>query len=699
MLKKLSLILCFVVLTVGLYADDSIYIINLGGYNAANYDTNVKNITVSGTVLNTIGAGDTVTIYVNSTLQNIFVITSNDSTFSGTATLVDNNDSAWVMLANNVNIAYDTISVHYFGSQSIGISSPADNLDTNVSTAIIAGTSTNTNAGDTVNIYVNSTLNTTTVITSDSGTWAGTATLSTTNQKIRVQLNDSFGRTFWDTHTINYYGTITAEISNLGTINYDTNVSSINVIGTTANSRDNDTVNIYVGSTYQSQVILTVDSGSFSGTATLTSVNDSVWVLVQNQFGSANIFDTRNVHYFDTPSISFTNPADNADTNLSAAIFTITDTNLDIGDTIELFVNGTQQQITTLTSINQTITPTGTLTGYGDSISVKTHDQFGRNAYDTITVNYYGTLSIGSTDKDTGNIFSAASITIGGTSAWNHINDTVYIYVDGTLNGQQVLKYRNQLWNCTATLTSQSNQVCMRINSSAFSGVTFSETITIFYLSSPSIKITVPDDATDTTIKNFTVSGTSNGLYIGDEVFIYSLINDGGMGYVKQSTSTLTDLNGTWSGTVSVGGLGDSILIKVTDRFKKVITDTITINFSDVNGLTKYPSSIRADQAESLKLYQKIIEGVKYNFNLISIIDNYSFASADTRAFAITSTETNVALVNYYNTVDISADTDIYVGQVLVLSGVIYTVEDMNLIPMRARYGTANVGINMKGKK
>ncbi|HON57190.1 MAG TPA: lamin tail domain-containing protein, partial [bacterium] len=118
-----------------------------------------------------------------------------------------------------------------------------------------------------------------------------------------------------------------------------------------------------------------------------------------------------------------------------------------------------------------------------------------------------------------------------------------------------------------------------------------------YYAGTPNISITFPvtsGNSHDTTTSTITVSGTSTNTFNGDEVKIY--VNN-----VERASTSITSTNGTWSGTVSLSGIGDSIGAQLNDQFGRVVYDTITINYRP-KYFTVTPSSYIVNANENFNL-------------------------------------------------------------------------------------------------
>ncbi|HPP88552.1 MAG TPA: hypothetical protein PLM75_11895, partial [bacterium] len=125
---------------------------------------------------------------------------------------------------------------------------------------------------------------------------------------------------------------------------------------------------------------------TFSGTAGLSAIGDSIIVKLYDSFGR-NAYDTITVNLFDTPSIKIISPSTNHDTKTSIIVISGTTNNTYSGETITIKTNTTINTTIILASQNANWSGTAALTGLGDSIVVSLQDRFGRMYYDTITVN------------------------------------------------------------------------------------------------------------------------------------------------------------------------------------------------------------------------------------------------------------------------------------------------------------------------
>lgn len=216
-------------------------------------------------------------------------------------------------------------------------------------------------------------------------------------------MNDSFTVTGAGTAVITVkYGAIsgTASVNVIGRTpnieikipadNHDTIIQTITISGTSAYSFSGDTIFIFVNSIKWNTIPVTAADSIWTGTAVLTGLGDSVWVMFERKGDSAVAFDTITVNYFTTPTIEITYPdSTEHDTNTQIIFISGTTNNTRSNDTVIIYTNSSINTTVYLTTMNGTFSGTAALTGISDSVWVKLIDNFGRYAYDTITVNYY----------------------------------------------------------------------------------------------------------------------------------------------------------------------------------------------------------------------------------------------------------------------------------------------------------------------
>jgi len=102
--------------------------------------------------------------------------------------------------------------------------------------------------------------------------------------------------------------------------------------------------------------------------------------------------------------------------------------------------------------------------------------------------------------------------------------------------------------------------------------------IRVNYFEEPIIRIVSPDTATtydtpyETMFNEIVISGTTYNTVIGDTVEIF--VNS-----QSQGETYITALDGGWSGTALLTGIGDSVWVKLSDGFARAVYDTKTANY------------------------------------------------------------------------------------------------------------------------
>jgi len=87
----------------------------------------------------------------------------------------------------------------------------------------------------------------------------------------------------------------------------------------------------------------------------------------------------------------------------------------------------------------------------------------------------------------------------------------------------------------------------------------------------PEIRITTPEDKANTIVPIIKISGTAINVSTGDTIELFT-------NNILQSITNIT-ADSTWSGTVALNSIGDSITAKITDKFGNINYDTITISY------------------------------------------------------------------------------------------------------------------------
>ena len=541
--------------------------------NITSHDTRTSFITISGTSRNS-QSGDTVQLFVDGNVMTTNSITGLHGAWSGSVTLNGLSDSVVAVFNDRFGrLYYDTINVNYFIPPTIEISYPNISLhDTRAQSIYVNGTSMNSQNGDTIQIFVDGVAMAKTTITGINGTWSGTAILNSICDSVVAVVNDQFGRQYYDTITINFLDTQSIEITSPTASTLDTNAQTLTISGTSRNSQTGDTVQLYVDSVYMSINTITGLNGSWTGTVILNGSSDSVLAVFNDRFGR-QYYDTITINYFQPPSVKVTYPPNNTDTEVISISIQGTSLYTGLGDTVDIYVNSVWNSRYTLTGFNGTWNGTAHLNAIGDSIQVKLTDRFNTVKYDTVTINYYAPIGIGITSPSTSNSSAdtlSEYITLTGTTRQTNAGDTVRIYVGTTYQSIYSITGFNGAFSGTARLTNQADSVYAVLND-RFNRFDTTQ-IYVRYFDTVTIKITYPSTQSETIVTSITISGTSSDVITGDTVEIYK-------NGVKQSQYAILAINGTWSGTAAVSGQGDSITVKLSDKFGRSSYDTITIHY------------------------------------------------------------------------------------------------------------------------
>jgi len=539
-------------------------------------DTNTKIANVSGTTYNTY-AGDTVYIYCDTQFNCLFVLLSDSGNFSGTVSLQHGNSRVWVkILTDSGNIQYDTISVGYFAQPQISFSM-IDEYDTNTKSPTFIGTTYNTSIGDTIKIYVGSSYQTQTNLTADSGSWGCTVALSNMSDSVWVKLETRFDSILYDTISVFLHW---AGITNI-TNNTDTNSDSIsNVNIDWVGNSSNDTIYLYVNSSLCTSFVTTNETGTFNGTATLTGQADKLWLKMEpyigvdtNHGGDSVAYDTITINYFANPVLTITYPADNHDTYISIINIGGTSYDVQVNDTVEIFVNNVLNTTVIITSLNGNFFGTAAFSDYGSNLVVKLHDQFGRNTYDTIVIDYFKTPDIAITSPANNHDTYLSTITISGTTVECHGGDTVEITNMYTRSTVYLLTGDSGTWSGTVAISGYNDSIVAILHDTY--NRTAYDTISINYFGTPNIGINL-SNPTDTNIQKNVISGTSYNTRDSDLVRIY-------VNTILQATARIVGDSGNWVDTpIIFVGIGDSLVVKLEDSFGRVYYETRTINYYSI---------------------------------------------------------------------------------------------------------------------
>nr|HPN32714.1 hypothetical protein [bacterium] len=348
-----------------------------------NHDTIIQNIIVFGTTENT-GSGDNIKIYANKTIQYSGSLIGLNGSWSGTANLSGFGDSVSVYLTDRFGrTSSETITVNYFKTVDIAITSPENEYDTFYKNIVIRGTSLETKSGDVINVYVNGFLQTSYNLTSHNGDWFASINLTGQNDTVIVTILTNLGYYDASSIVVDYFDTPSISISS-PLNNHDTNSPFVTISGTSYNTHQGDSLIISNG-VYLNTVSVNSENGNWSGTIALTGKGTMISVTC---IDAANRINTKTVtvNYYAVPSISITAPS--VYTTVSENITVSgTSANSTAGDTIVIFRNGIEQS-RTYADISGLWTGTASLTSANDSIYTVITDKFGQTGSAHIIMNY-----------------------------------------------------------------------------------------------------------------------------------------------------------------------------------------------------------------------------------------------------------------------------------------------------------------------
>ncbi|HPN29670.1 MAG TPA: clostripain-related cysteine peptidase, partial [bacterium] len=270
--------------------------------NSVAADTLVSSITVIGTSAHT-SLYDTILFYLNGDFYDTLILNPDTLVFS--IEVLDLIRGQNVISANLLSdtgqiIFDDYMLVNYLDTISVKINIPADGYSSFLHTITVSGTSLNSNAGDSVNIYVDSgsgyVLQSNVMLASGlNSNWSCSAYITGSGEYIIAELIDKFGRTAYDTISVSYQiSAVDIEIK-IPEENGDTILNIITVSGTTLNTVSGDTVKIYVNGIYYSESVLSSVNGVWSGTVRLNGLSDSISVYLESVNGID--FDTIGYDY------------------------------------------------------------------------------------------------------------------------------------------------------------------------------------------------------------------------------------------------------------------------------------------------------------------------------------------------------------------------------------------------------------------
>jgi len=500
--------------------------------------------------------------------------------------LTDFADSITVKLIDRFGReSLNTIAVNYFGTPSVKITNIMNDYDTNVSFITLSGTTKESDIGDSIEIFVNNIRQSIYELSAYDGNWSGSALLTNVGDSVMIKYLDQFGRTSYDTITINYYKAIDLSITypvQSGT-SCDTLLEFITIKGATKESGFGDTIGIYVSGVLQSVTVISSTSGSFSGTAKLSNQSDSVSAILYDRFNRTDSAAI-NVNYFDVICVKITYPNDNIDTCNKIITISGTTKNININDYIEIYVNSKLSSKINLSGLDANWSGTVSLTDINDTIVVKLYDKFGRISNDTIAANYYEKVSLSIDCPADNTCTNVSAIKLSGSTLKTFIGDSVVLNVKnsfGIVTYTQTISlltpYGSYIFN-NVNLSKGLNLIQVSLISK-FIGLTDMKQLTIKYSDTVSVGISSPiatnKNPIDTNSIFVVISGTSTAT-VNNPIIVH--INDRIETYPSKTTTT-----GDWKIDILLNNASDSkianlIWVELIDEYtNRAVSDTITI--------------------------------------------------------------------------------------------------------------------------
>jgi len=252
---------------------------------------------------------------------------------------------------------------------------------------------------------------------------------------------------------------------------------------------------------------------------------------------------------------------------------------------------------------------------------------------------------------------STQTITISGTFKNASSGDTIILRTNATTQTTINVAADSGNWSGTVTLSDTEDSVSATIQIDAFySG----DSITLNYFGTPDISITSPDNLTETSTKTISISGTTSNSNVGDIVYIFNYISGK---YYKQSSYTLTAVEGEWSGTTTLTGISDSIVVRLYDSFSRNAYDTSTFHYIIGNNVMPAKKLNQADAINSV--INDYLESSTQNIykvflnKILGIVDSRTFDYPSTQIFTYNA-EGNVETIFTDNDVFSCTETFVY---------------------------------------
>ncbi|MBP7652094.1 hypothetical protein KA977_01645 [Candidatus Dependentiae bacterium] len=163
---------------------------------------------------------------------------------------------------------------------------------------------------------------------------------------------------------------------------------------------------------------------------------------------------------------------------------------------------------------------------------------------------------------------SSQIITVYGTSLNSQSGDTVFLYNSSVLQSLYHITSANSNWSGTVSLNSPGDSIIAKLLTGSGNNATY-DTVAVNYFGFTCVSITFPQNNYDTFSASIIVSGTTFQTHSEDTVQIY--VND-----ILHSEIFVQSAGGIWSGTATLSGYENKIVVKLIDSFDRIFYDTIT---------------------------------------------------------------------------------------------------------------------------
>ncbi|MBP7497544.1 MAG: hypothetical protein KA792_07780, partial [Bacteroidales bacterium] len=216
------------------------------------------------------------------------------------------------------------------------------------------------------------------------------------------------------------------------------------------------------------------------------------------------------------------------------------------------------------------------LSGTANTVTVIAYSQGADTNVDTayIIINYFDSPAINISSPLNFYNTSAIEISLTGTVKWIDAGDSIKILdenynVIDTIIITSTTDSSGIVWSGYAQISQFADSIIVEVIDQW--GRTAYDTVLINHFDTPTLKINPIFNMLDTNVQEIIINGTTLETSSGDTISIY--VNG-----IYQTSSIITSYNGNWSGTALLTGIGDSVMVRLSDKFNRIAQDTIIIN-------------------------------------------------------------------------------------------------------------------------